>query len=194
MLGCLHCRMGCVASDGHRLQRSHRKAFGTLRSTGLQQSLYVLQLTDDGSPLDERSIAFVLRETLKALVYLHDCQRIHRDVKSANILLSAHGEVKMSDFGVSGKLSKTVAFKRRTFVGSPFWMAPEVIKANAGGDGYSDTADIWSLGVTAFEVRQWNLLGDILGKCGIMIVQNRSRCCSRIAPNAADGNGQTATC
>ena len=68
-----------------------------------------LQLEE--GPLDERSIAFVLREVLKALVYLHSEKRIHRDIKAANVLLSAHGEVKISDFGVSGQLSGTLGYR-----------------------------------------------------------------------------------
>lgn len=117
-----------------------------------------------GEPLPEPCIAYILRQVLQALAYLHIEQRIHRDVKAANILLSEDGAVKVSDFGVSAQLSGTVGFKRRTFVGSPLWMAPEVIEQspdNVGfrqdgsgrpADGYDEAADIWSLGITAMEL------------------------------------------
>lgn len=113
--------------------------------------------------LPEPVIAHILRCVLRALAYLHGAGRMHRDVKAANILLSAAGGVKVSDFGVSAQLSGTVGYKRRTFVGSPLWMAPEVIEqapdAQRGpgdsqhGDGYDTSADIWSLGITAIEAR-----------------------------------------
>ncbi|KAK9805326.1 hypothetical protein WJX73_002494 [Symbiochloris irregularis] len=111
----------------------------------------VFDVLKDG-PLDERCIAYVLHQTLTALAYLHGESRMHRDVKAANILLSSSGEVKISDFGVSGQLSGTMGFRRKTFVGTPYWMAPEVIDSSGEGDGYSYPADVWSLGITAIEM------------------------------------------
>ena len=109
------------------------------------------------APLEESCIAYILHEVVHALAYLHSENRMHRDVKAANILISNTGDVKMSDFGVSGQVSGTLGFRRRTFVGTPYWMAPEVIESTNDGDGYSFTADIWSLGITAIEV--WHRAG-----------------------------------
>jgi len=100
--------------------------------------------------LSEEQIAAICAQVVRALVYLHSKHVMHRDIKSGNILLTEKGEAKLADFGVSAKLQNTMA-KKNTVIGSPYWMAPEIISSKAH-EGYDMRADIWSLGITAIEM------------------------------------------
>uniref|UniRef100_A0AAY5EA58 non-specific serine/threonine protein kinase n=1 Tax=Electrophorus electricus TaxID=8005 RepID=A0AAY5EA58_ELEEL len=104
--------------------------------------------------LTEQQIQVVCRQMLEALVYLHTMKIIHRDLKAGNILLTLDGNIKLADFGVSAKNMKTLQ-RRDTFIGTPYWMAPEVVMCETTKDTpYDYKADIWSLGITLIELAQ----------------------------------------
>ncbi|XP_043992228.1 mitogen-activated protein kinase kinase kinase kinase 3-like isoform X7 [Gambusia affinis] len=103
-------------------------------------------------PLSESQIAYMSRETLQGLYYLHSKGKMHRDIKGANILLTDNGYVKLADFGVSAQITATLA-KRKSFIGTPYWMAPEVAAVERKG-GYNQLCDIWAVGITAIELAE----------------------------------------
>ncbi|XP_019699822.1 neither inactivation nor afterpotential protein C isoform X2 [Harpegnathos saltator] len=127
---------------------------------------FVMELCEGGTVIDlargmiasdrrmrEEHIAFILREVIKALIHLHEHNVVHRDIRGSNIILTKEGEVKLIDFGLS-KLMKSEQEKRRTCLGSPSWMAPEVVasKGNRTDDGYDSRIDVWAIGITAIEL------------------------------------------
>uniref|UniRef100_A0A8C5EAY0 Mitogen-activated protein kinase kinase kinase kinase n=1 Tax=Gouania willdenowi TaxID=441366 RepID=A0A8C5EAY0_GOUWI len=103
-------------------------------------------------PLSELQIAYMSRETLQGLGYLHSKGKMHRDIKGANILLTDNGDVKLADFGVAAKITATIA-KRKSFIGTPYWMAPEVAAVEKNG-GYNQLCDIWAVGITSIELAE----------------------------------------
>ncbi|XP_073096146.1 serine/threonine-protein kinase TAO3-like [Manis javanica] len=107
-------------------------------------------------PLQEMEIAAITHGALQGLVYLHSHNMIHRDIKASNILLTERGQVKLADFGLA-----SMASRASSFVGTPYWMAPEVILAKDKQQKYDAKVDVWSLGITCIELAEmkpplWN--------------------------------------
>ncbi|XP_068107156.1 nik-related protein kinase isoform X2 [Hyperolius riggenbachi] len=107
-----------------------------------------------GNCFKEDWIAYICREVLRGLAHLHAHHVIHRDIKGQNVLLTENAEVKLVDFGVSAQLDRTIG-RRNTFIGTPYWMAPEVIACDENPDStYDYRSDLWSLGITAIEMAE----------------------------------------
>jgi len=122
-----------------------------LRKGSCLRILRVLKRAGLGDGIPEAHIAVILKATLEGLAYLHSKNKVHRDIKASNLLVDETGNVMISDFGVASWVPSTISRdeQRRTFVGTPAWMAPEVIEQSAP---YNEKADIWSLGITALEL------------------------------------------
>ena len=120
--------------------------------------------------IDEPIIAYIIRETLKALYHLHSNNVIHRDVKGHNILITGDGNIKLIDFGVSAYLNPNNG-RRNTSVGTPFFMAPEVIACERQMDyDYDTRADVWSTGITAIEIAEGRFLNQKENKIYLILI------------------------
>uniref|UniRef100_A0A8C6TD06 non-specific serine/threonine protein kinase n=2 Tax=Neogobius melanostomus TaxID=47308 RepID=A0A8C6TD06_9GOBI len=150
----------------HRNIATYYGAFVKKNPPGIDDQLWLVMefcgagsITDlikntKGNSLKEEWIAYVCREILRGLTHLHQHKVIHRDIKGQNVLLTENAEVKLVDFGVSAQLDRTVG-RRNTFIGTPYWMAPEVIACDENPDAtYDFKSDLWSLGITAIEMAE----------------------------------------
>ncbi|XP_060819415.1 serine/threonine-protein kinase mig-15 isoform X11 [Bombus pascuorum] len=152
--------------SNHRNIATYYGAFVKKSSPGKDDQLWLVMeycgagsVTDlvkstKGQSLKEEWIAYISREILRGLSYLHSNKVIHRDIKGQNVLLTDNAEVKLVDFGVSAQLDRTIG-RRNTFIGTPYWMAPEVIACDENPDAtYDNRSDLWSLGITALEMAE----------------------------------------
>ncbi|KAG8034288.1 hypothetical protein G9C98_001372 [Cotesia typhae] len=122
--------------------------------TGGSVTDLVQGLKKRGSRLTDNQIGYIIKETVEALIYMHNNNCIHRDVKGHNILLTENGNIKLIDFGVSTHLNTDIS-RKNTSVGTPYWMAPEVIACEQQLDlTYDCRCDIWSIGITAIELAE----------------------------------------
>ncbi|XP_045553710.1 TRAF2 and NCK-interacting protein kinase isoform X7 [Salmo salar] len=150
----------------HRNIATYYGAFVKKNPPGIDDQLWLVMefcgagsITDlikntKGNSLKEEWTAYVCREILRGLTHLHQHKVIHRDIKGQNVLLTENAEVKLVDFGVSAQLDRTVG-KRNTFIGTPYWMAPEVIACDENPEAtYDFKSDLWSLGITAIEMAE----------------------------------------
>lgn len=139
-------------------QMKHPNIIGFYGAYRVGQMLWILMEYMTGGSLtniatycecQEPHIAYFAREVLKSLQYMHSENKIHRDIKTDNVLLTAEGEVKLADFGYAAQLGNSNEF-RKSIVGTPYWMSPELIKATP----YSFSVDIWSLGILCRELAE----------------------------------------
>eukprot|EP00924_Labyrinthula_sp_SR-Ha-C_P011363 maker-scaffold_36-snap-gene-2.8-mRNA-1 protein AED:0.01 eAED:0.01 QI:70/1/1/1/1/1/2/289/419 len=146
----------------HALSQNHKNIVGLMETYVYQSEIFmVVELMEGGSLTQlisgyilsvkwtETEIAFVTREVLQGLAFMHAHHRLHRDIKSDNILVGLTGTIKLGDFGFAVNLTKEKD-KRKSIVGTPFWMAPELIR----GLDYGEKVDIWSTGITVIEMAQ----------------------------------------